>query len=130
MKPSSSSFTVSALIVLEDPLSFFSLGQRQLLCLARAVLHKPRILIVDEATASIDYETERIIWEVVQAMDCTVLIIAHRLMNVEGCDKVVVLNKGNIVEVRGMEELKRKPDGWFRTMSEIEDERSGSDGAK
>lgn len=65
----------------------------------------------------------------VYAMDCTVLIIAHRLMNVKGCDKFV-LDKGNIIEVGGRKELKRKPDGWFRTMSEIEDERSGSDRAK
>ena len=78
---------------------------------------------MDEATASIGYETERKVWKVVKAMDCTVF-------DYEGCDEVVVLNKGNIVEVGGMEELKGKPDGWFRTMSEIGDERSGSDGAK
>lgn len=82
---------------------------------------------MDEATASVDYKTERKVWEVVKAMDCTVLIIAHRLMNVESCDKIVVLSKGTIVEVGAVEELRGKQGGWFRAMS---DEGSRSDGAK
>ncbi|MFC1898857.1 ABC transporter ATP-binding protein [Chloroflexota bacterium] len=77
-----------------------SAGQRQLICLARAILPNPPILILDEATSNVDTNTEHIIQESLQrlAKGRTCLIIAHRLSTVTGADRIVVLEQGNIVE--------------------------------
>ncbi|MEH6570017.1 MAG: type I secretion system permease/ATPase [Halioglobus sp.] len=82
-------------------------GQRQRLAIARALITNPRILILDEATSALDYESERIVQNNMGAIskDRTVFIIAHRLSTVRHCDKIVVLDKGRIMESGTHDEL-------------------------
>lgn len=80
--------------------STFSAGQRQLLSFARAIAHDPAVFVLDEATASIDTETEQLIQRSVTSVSCgrTTLIIAHRLSTIRTCDCICVLHDGRIVE--------------------------------
>lgn len=82
-------------------------GQRQRVAIARALLANPPILIFDEATSSLDYESERIIYNNMEAIGAnrTMLIIAHRLSSVRRCDKIIVIDKGEIVESGTHEQL-------------------------
>jgi ATP-binding cassette, subfamily B, multidrug efflux pump len=84
-----------------------SVGQRQLLSFARAVTHDPPIIILDEATSSVDTETEQRIQEALEAVleDRTSLVIAHRLSTIQHADRIVVLSKGQIVEEGTHQEL-------------------------
>jgi len=90
--------------------STLSMGQRQLLSFARALAFNPEILILDEATSSIDTETELLIQDALKRlmMNRTSIIIAHRLSTIKFCDKIIVIHKGEIREIGSHTELIRK----------------------
>jgi ATP-binding cassette, subfamily B, bacterial len=93
-------------------------GERQRISIARAILHDPRILILDEATASVDTETEKQIQEAITRLvkGRTTFAIAHRLSTLRDADRLVVIDKGKIVEVGTHEELLDLPEGHYRTL--------------
>lgn len=97
-----------------------SVGQRQLLCLARAMLKKPVILIMDEATANVDYETDTIIQKCLrdEFKNATILTIAHRLNTIIDYDRVLVLDQGVIAEFDSPSALLKIDGGKFRSMVE------------
>ncbi|KFB46633.1 hypothetical protein ZHAS_00014538 [Anopheles sinensis] len=96
-----------------------SVGQRQLICLARALLRKTKVLILDEATAAVDLETDDLIQATIRKefSDCTVLTIAHRLNTIMDSDKVIVLDKGQIVEFAAPGELLQSKTSAFYSMA-------------
>ncbi len=93
-----------------------SQGQRQLLSFARTVLHKPQILILDEATANIDTETEVLIQESLERIKNigTMLVVAHRLSTIQKSDQIVVLQHGEIMEIGNHQELLKKKGFYYR----------------
>ena len=95
----------------------FSVGQRQLLCLARALLRKNKFLVLDEATSNVDMQTDSFIQKVIREKfnDATVITIAHRLNTIADYDKVIVMKRGKIVEQGAPWELIKKK-GQFRDM--------------
>ncbi|KAG9246127.1 ABC transporter-like protein [Calycina marina] len=97
-----------------------SQGQRQLLCLARALLKNPKVLLMDEATASIDYTTDSKIQETIRELKSTIITIAHRLQTIVDYDKVLVLDKGEVVEYGHPHELLKREgeSAVFRGMCE------------
>ena len=92
-----------------------SVGERQLICLARALLQNAKIILLDEATANVDYLTDRMIQDVIrkEMAECTVLTIAHRLDTVLEYDRIMVLEKGEIVEFDQPDVLLQKRDGFL-----------------
>ena len=85
----------------------FSAGQRQLLSFARTIIHKPAVMILDEATANIDTETELLIQDSLERMKNigTMLIVAHRLSTIQHCDNIILLDQGQIIEQGTHQEL-------------------------
>ena len=99
----------------------FSSGERQLLSFARTVLAKPKILILDEATANIDTETESIIQQSLEKIKSigTMLIVAHRLSTIQHCDKIFVLQDGKIIESGSHQDL-LKNKGYYYKLYELQ----------
>ena len=93
----------------------FSAGQRQLLSFARMILHDPKVIILDEATANIDTETELLIQDSLEKLmkTGTMLIVAHRLSTIKNCDKIIVLSNGEIVEEGSHKDLIEKRGRYF-----------------
>ncbi len=95
--------------------SMLSIGQRQLISFARALLYNPSILILDEATSSVDTESEMLIQKAIEALVSgrTSIIIAHRLSTIRKADKILVLDKGELLEMGNHEELMRQKGAYF-----------------
>jgi ATP-binding cassette subfamily B protein len=93
----------------------FSAGQRQLLSFARTIIHKPAVMILDEATANIDTETELLIQNSLEKMMNigTVLIVAHRLSTIQHADNIIVLSHGEIIEQGNHFELLEKKGRYY-----------------
>ena len=99
----------------------YSQGQRQLLSFARTVVHKPQILILDEATANIDTETEVLIQDSLEKMKNigTMLIVAHRLSTVQKADQIIVLQNGEVAE-RGTHQQLLKNHGYYYKLYKLQ----------
>ena len=87
-------------------------GQKQRLMIARAIAPKPRILIFDEATSALDNKTQRQVSDALDRMGCTRVVIAHRLSTIRNCDRILVMDKGAIIE-EGSYEALIKENGYF-----------------
>lgn len=101
-----------------DKGSNFSCGQKQVICLVRALVSKSRIVVLDEATANVDPETDIIISKIIKEgfVGCTVLLVAHKLTTILDFDKVMVIDKGEIVEFDAPDVLVQNENGVFCKM--------------
>ncbi len=102
--------------------TMLSAGQRQLIAFLRAYVSKPQILILDEATSSVDSHSEKMIQEATDKLTQgrTSIIIAHRLTTVKKADKIIVLDKGNVVEIGTHNELLQLENGYYRNLYEVQ----------
>ena len=98
----------------------YSVGQRQLICVARALLRKSKVILMDEATASIDVETDMKIQETIRSQftESTVITIAHRIHTIIDSDRVLVLEQGEVKEYDRPAELLKNPDSLFSQLVE------------
>ena len=99
--------------------SNFSVGQKQLICIARALLRKCKIIILDEATASIDFKTDILIQNIIKNRfnNCTVLTIAHRINTILESNRIMILDKGRLVEFDTPENLRKIPNSQFNILA-------------
>ncbi|GAA5860287.1 hypothetical protein JCM3774_000370 [Rhodotorula dairenensis] len=97
----------------------FSSGQRQLICLGRALLRRSKILVLDEATAAVDVESDRDIQAVIRRefASCTIFVIAHRLNTIMDCDKILVMSAGSVAEFDSPQNLLADSDSIFRSLA-------------
>ena len=102
-------------------------GQRQLLCMARALLKHTRLVLMDEATSNVDNATDAVIQEAVRSAfeGCTVLTIAHRLHTIIDSDRILVMADGALVESGRPHDIMQVPDGKFRALVNEADVLSG-----
>jgi ATP-binding cassette subfamily B protein len=107
---------------LEDNGSNISVGQRQLLAIARLLLRKPKILILDEATANIDTRTEKLVQNAIEyaIKDVTSFVIAHRLSTIKNADVIILIQNNTILESGSHEELMSKKGKYFEMYSKFE----------
>mmetsp|Transcript_4853 Transcript_4853/g.7477 ORF Transcript_4853/g.7477 Transcript_4853/m.7477 type:complete len:141 (+) Transcript_4853:1058-1480(+) len=98
--------------------SNFSVGQRQLLCLARAILRKNRVVVLDEPTANVDARTDKLLQRAIaESTDtATIIAVAHRLDTVIDYDRILVLGDGRVLEYASPAELLEKKSGHFTSM--------------
>ena len=92
-------------------------GQRQRILIARAIVSDPKILIFDEATSALDNKTQKKISDALDSMGCTRIVIAHRLSTIKNCDRIIVLDKGHIIEDGTFDEL-MAAGGYFSELVE------------
>ena len=92
-------------------------GQRQRLTIARALLRNPEVLVLDEATSSLDYESENLIQESINSLpnNITIIIIAHRLSTIKNCDQILIIEKGKLKEKGSFQEIS-KQSNYFKIM--------------
>lgn len=96
-------------------------GQRQRIGLAQALIRKPKVLVLDDATSGVDGQTEEEIYQKLRELDCTLLIISHRLSTITKADKIMVLDKGKIVDVGRHEELLARSPVYGTIVSQIKE---------
>ena len=85
--------------------SLFSGGQKQRIAIARALIRKPKVLVMDEATSALDKDTEEKVLHNIESLNCTQLIIAHRMSTIRSCDRIIVIKNGRLAEIGTYEEL-------------------------
>ena len=97
-------------------------GQKQRIAIARAILNDPKILILDEATSSLDSESEHLVQEGLEKLmeNRTTFIIAHRLSTIKDCDRIIVLEKGEIKEIGSHNDLMAIENGAYRKLKEMQ----------
>lgn len=100
---------------------FLSHGQRQLFCLARALVRRSKVVVLDEVSANVDVKTDQLMQRIIRERfgDCTVIAVAHRLNTIDDSDRVVVLSQGRIVELGEPRGLLRTEGSWFKELYEL-----------
>lgn len=108
--------------ILSERGASLSMGQRQLICFVRAMVYDPKILILDEATSSVDSETEELVAKACERMmkGRTAIVIAHRLSTIQGADNILVMHKGRIRETGSHKQLIKKENGIYRKLYELQ----------
>ena len=103
--------------IISEGSSNISGGQRQRIMIARALVGKPKILIFDEATSALDNRSQSIVTNSLDKLSATRIVVAHRLSTIRGCDRIIVMNKGEIAESGSFDELMKKG-GLFKELVE------------